>query len=257
MKMSFLAHLSKKTLVHVLAGLAAAWTSAYADVENGDRKDAFAAERDRMVANDIARDSWNRPGVKDKAVLDAMRKVPRHEFVPERLIKRAYEDGPLPIGYGQTISQPYIVGVMTELLRVDGNSRVFELGAGSGYQAAVLAEIVKEVYTVEIIKELGEQAKDRLKRLGYDNVHVKVGDGYNGWPEHAPFDAIIVTAAETHIPPPLVEQLKPGGRMVIPVGPPLQVQQLMVVEKREDGSIVQRSVMPVRFVPVTRQKSKE
>lgn len=230
-----------------LLGLGAACPGAEAPQE-----DPYKAERESMVRNDIARSGWGRPAVKDKRVLEAMRSVPRHEFVPSRLRDRAYDDRPLPIGHGQTISQPYIVAVMTELLEVDGDDVVFELGSGSGYQAAVLAAIVKEVYTMEIVPELGEQAKECLRRLAYTNVHVKVGDGYNGWPEHGPFDAIIVTAAASHIPPPLIEQLKPGGRMVIPVGPPLQVQQLMVVQKREDGSIVKESVMPVRFVPVTR-----
>jgi protein-L-isoaspartate(D-aspartate) O-methyltransferase len=190
-------------------------------------------------------------GIKDPLTLKAMRAVPRHEFVEFANVTQAYADRPLPIGFGQTISQPYIVAAMTELLNVKEGATVLEIGAGSGYQAAVLAEFVDHVYTIEIVPQLAKRAGDRLKALGYDNVTVKEGDGYYGWAEHGPFDGIIVTAAATHIPPPLVEQLKPGGRMVIPVGPPMQVQNLMVVEKNAEGEITQRSVMAVRFVPFT------
>lgn len=215
-------------------------------------EDPYLAERERMVREDIAKESLlGREAVRNPAVLEVMRKVPRHRFVPEDLIRHAYADGPLRIGYGQTISQPYIVAYMTEMLAPKKEDVVLEIGTGSGYQAAVLAELVKEVYSIEIVPELGQQAKERLESLGYKNVHARVGDGYFGWKEHAPFDAIIVTAAASHIPPPLVEQLKPGGRMAIPVGPPMQVQQLLMVEKRADGSILQRSVMPVSFVPLT------
>lgn len=219
-------------------------------------RDPYQAQRDRMVDRDVGgSDFWGtRAPVRDARVLEAMREAPRHEFVPDRLRDEAYADRPLPIGYGQTISQPYIVGYMTELLQVDEDAVALEIGAGSGYQAAVLSLMIKNVYSIEIIPELEARARDVLDRLGYDNVKTKVGDGYHGWPEHAPFDAIIVTAAASHIPPPLVEQLKPDGRMVIPVGPPGQVQQLMVVEKDEDGGISQRSVMPVRFVPLTRAR---
>jgi protein-L-isoaspartate(D-aspartate) O-methyltransferase len=176
--------------------------------------------------------------------------VPRHEFVPEELRENAYEDRPLPIGLGQTISQPYIVAYMTELLGVDQDSTVLEIGTGSGYQAAVLAEIVKQVYTIEIFKELGEQAKERFKRLEYQNITSKVGDGYYGWEEVAPFDGIIVTCAAGHIPPPLIQQLKPGGKMVIPVGGVFQVQQLMLVMKDEEGNVRTKNMLPVRFVPL-------
>ena len=217
-----------------------------------DPDDPFRVQREEMVREDIARSGWQRPGVQDKAVLNAMRTVQREKFVPKRLIRHAYADCPLPIGHGQTISQPYIVATMTALLRPKKDNTVLEIGTGSGYQAAILAEIVKEVYTIEIIAKLGEPAKERLGDLGYENVEVRVGDGYYGWEEHAPFDSIIVTAAASHIPPPLIEQLKPGGRMVIPVGPPMHVQQLMLVEKRKDGKVIQRSVMAVRFVPFTR-----
>ena len=225
--------------------------------EKPSRDDPYKATRERMVRKDIAGSSWGRTGVKDKAVLEAMRTVPRHEFVPGHYQRRAYSDGPLPIGYGQTISQPYIVAIMTELLGVDEDDIALEIGTGSGYQAAVLAEIVKKVHSIEIIKKLGEEATKRLKSLGYDKVDVKIGDGYFGWAKHGPFDAIIVTAAASHIPPPLVEQLKPGGKMIIPVGQPFQVQHLMLLEKGKDGSVVKRNIMPVRFVPFTRGKKKE
>lgn len=190
-------------------------------------------------------------GELDPRVLEAMGRVPRHEFVPEALRSRAYENRPLPIGYGQTISQPYIVALMTDLVRVSPGDKVFELGAGSGYQAAVLADLGARVYTVEIVPPLGEQARERLERLEYRDVAVRVGDGYYGWEEHAPFDAIVVTAAASHIPPPLVRQLKPGGRMVIPVGSPFQTQQLTLLEKSEAGAVTTRQLLPVIFVPVT------
>ena len=186
----------------------------------------------------------------DPRVLEAMRRVPRHEFVPEDQREAAYEDRPLPIGYGQTISQPSMVAVMTDLLRVDPGDRILEVGTGSGYQAAVLAELGAEVYTIEIIEPLARAAEARLRRLGYERVHVKLGDGYHGWPEHAPYDGIIVTAAASHVPPPLVRQLKPGARMVIPVGGRFTTQYLMLVEKQTDGSVVTRQLLPVRFVPL-------
>ena len=185
------------------------------------------------------------------AVIAAMGRVERHEFVPEALRHRAYEDRPLPIGYGQTISQPYIVALMTDLLEPAPGARLLEVGTGSGYQAAVLAELGLEVYTIEIVPELGEQAAARLKRLGYGTAATRVGDGYNGWPEGAPFDGIVVTAAADHVPPPLIAQLKPGGRMVIPVGPAFMVQQLVLVTKAKDGTLRTRQLLPVRFVPLT------
>jgi protein-L-isoaspartate(D-aspartate) O-methyltransferase len=190
-------------------------------------------------------------GVRDSATLAAMRLVPRHEFVPAPYRDQAYRDHPLPIGYDQTISQPYIVALMTDLARTEPGDRVLEVGTGSGYQAAVMAHLANSVYTIEIIEPLGKQATERLRRLGYANVQVRVGDGYHGWPEHAPYDAILVTAAAGHITPPLVRQLKPGGRMVIPVGAAFMVQQLMLVEKKADGAISTRQIMPVRFVPLT------
>ena len=187
----------------------------------------------------------------DPRVLQAMATVPRHELVPERQRDAAYENRPLPIGHGQTISQPYIVAIMTDLLETGANSRVLEVGTGSGYQAAVLAEIVEQVYTMEIVEPLGLRARRDLDRLGYDNIKVRIGDGYYGWEEHAPFDAIVVTAAASHIPPPLIKQLTPGGRMIIPVGSRFMVQQLVLVEKDSDGQVVTRQILPVRFVPLT------
>ncbi len=189
--------------------------------------------------------------VLDRRVLEVVGRVPRHEFVPSQVRPYAYENRPLPIGYGQTISQPYIVALMTDLLELGSEDKVLEVGTGSGYQAAVLAEIVKTVYTIEIIPALGEQATERLQRLGYENVVTRVGDGYYGWEEHAPFDAIIVTAAAGHVPPPLLEQLEPGGRMIIPVGGPFTVQHLVLIHKSAEGKVRSRRVLPVSFVPLT------
>ena len=213
----------------------------------------FQADREWMVRTqiDVRGITDGRIGVKNKSILEAMRCVPRHEFVPDNLKSRAYDDMPLPIGYDQTISQPYIVAYMTELLDPQKEYKVLEVGTGSGYQAAVLAELVDHVYTIEIIRELGEGADKRLKGLGYENVTVKVGDGYFGWEEHAPYDAIIVTAAPDHIPPLLLHQLKPGGILCIPVGGRFRVQNLTLVQKTEAGSVMTRQVMPVRFVPLT------
>jgi protein-L-isoaspartate(D-aspartate) O-methyltransferase len=185
-------------------------------------------------------------------VLDVMGKVPRHEFVPERVKRQAYADAPLPIGYGQTISQPFIVALMTHLIGASPDSTVLEIGTGSGYQAAVLSPLVKTVCTIEIIPGLGETAARHLKDLGYDNVQTKIGDGYFGWPECGPFDGILVTAAAGHVPLPLVKQLKPGGRMVIPVGSVFGPQFLTLVEKTGGGQITTRQLLPVQFVPLAR-----
>lgn len=205
-----------------------------------------AAERDRLVDKAIVG-----AGITDPAVVEAMRSVPRHEFVPPDQRSAAYRNQPLPIGHGQTISQPYIVAYMTAVLEVGPDSTVLEVGTGSGYQAAVLAEIVETVHTIEIIEPLAESATERLDRLGYDNVVVHQGDGYFGHPEAAPYDAVIVTAAAGHIPPPLLDQLAADGRMIIPVGPVHAVQQLILVEKQTDGSITTTQLLPVRFVPMT------
>jgi protein-L-isoaspartate(D-aspartate) O-methyltransferase len=179
--------------------------------------------------------------------------VPRHEFVPETALTLAYTDGPVPIGHGQTISQPYIVAYMTELLELKPGDRALEIGTGSGYQAAVLAEIVDDVFTVEIIPALAQSAKARLERLGYDDVHCLEADGYHGWEEHAPFDAIIVTAAASHVPPALIAQLRVGGRMITPVGATPWSQNLVLITKGEEGSVRTRTLIPVRFVPFTGQ----
>jgi len=193
-------------------------------------------------------------GSPDPRVLEAIGRVPRHEFVPAALVGRAYENRPLPIGEGQTISQPYIVALMTDLARVAPGQRVLEVGTGSGYQAAILAEIGAAVHTIEIVAPLAEAARARLARLGYKGIDVVVGDGYEGIERAAPFDAILVTCGADHVPPALVSQLKPGGRMVIPVGPAGNVQQLTVVEKGADGTLRTRVVIPVRFVPLTRER---
>jgi protein-L-isoaspartate(D-aspartate) O-methyltransferase len=191
--------------------------------------------------------------IEDPQVLAAMGRVPRHLFVPAALRFQAYADHPLPIGNGQTISQPYIVALMTQLAEIEPDDVVLEIGTGSGYQAAVLSEIAKEVYTIEIVPDLAETARARLEELGYRDVTVRTGDGYLGWKEKAPFDAILVTAAAPEVPPPLVEQLAPGAILVIPVGPQSQVQSLLRIEKAEDGSTVSREILPVVFVPLVRQ----
>jgi protein-L-isoaspartate(D-aspartate) O-methyltransferase len=208
----------------------------------------YAAARKRMVAQQLAA-----PGrdITNRAVLAAMASVPRHAFVPAGHLEEAYDDHPLPIGYGQTISQPYIVAFMTEQMDPQPSDRVLEVGPGSGYQAAVLARLVREVYTIEIVEALAHRAEVDLARLGCTNVHVRAGDGYRGWPEAAPFDAIIVTCAPQQVPAPLVEQLKEGGRMIIPVGP-IYDQSLFLLRKKE-GKVIQQAVLAVRFVPMTGQ----
>jgi protein-L-isoaspartate(D-aspartate) O-methyltransferase len=207
----------------------------------------FAAQRQRMV------DQQLKPrGINDERVLAAMAKVPREEFVPAEERADAYQDGPLPIGYDQTISQPYIVAFMTEQLRPKSGDRVLEIGSGSGYQAAILGELAADVYSIEIVEPLAKTAEANLQRLGYKNVHVKVGDGYKGWPEEAPFDAIIVTCAPDNVPQPLVDQLTEGGRMVIPVGERF-AQQLYLFEKK-NGQLKESVSLPVRFVPMVRER---
>jgi protein-L-isoaspartate(D-aspartate) O-methyltransferase len=191
-------------------------------------------------------------GIRHEGVLRAMAVVPRHEYVPEAYQSRAYEDSPLPIGLEQTISQPYIVALMTELVAPEPGDRVLEVGAGSGYQAAVIAQLVSQVYTIEIVPQLARSASERLARLGVGNVEVREGNGYLGWPEEAPFDGILVTAGATEVPPALVDQLKPGGRMVIPVGDGPDTQVLKVIEKQVGGGIETREITPVRFVPLRR-----
>lgn len=242
-------------LARARARVCLALIASFLSVGAAQADDVFAGARQRMV-REI---ELTQRGVADEtgqrgfapSTLAVLGRTPRHLFVPEQETDAAYENRPLPIGHGQTISQPYIVALMTDLLDVDIGERVFELGTGSGYQAAVLAQLAREVYSVEIVPELGQRAARTLARLGYDNVQVKVADGYYGWPEHGPFDAIIVTAAASNIPPPLIEQLAPGGRMVIPLGTSFLTQQLMLVEKQHNGEITTRQVLPVRFVPLT------
>lgn len=211
-------------------------------IPQGERQN----ERDIMISQQI-----EARGITHQPTIDAMRKVQRHMLVPDNQKQNAYNDSPLPIGFGQTISQPYIVAYMTEAIQPEKGQKILEIGTGSGYQAAVLAEIVEEVYTIEIVEPLGMRAKRDLEDLGYKNIHFKIGDGYNGWEEHAPFDAIIVTAAAEYIPSPLIAQLKDGGKMIIPVGSQFITQQLVLIEKTDD-KIRSRNVMPVRFVPFTR-----
>ncbi len=209
---------------------------------------SYDARREVMVREQIAE-----RGIRDPDLIRAMRIVPRHLFVPAEEMPRAYEDHPLPIGYDQTISQPYIVALMTELLQPRKGQKFLEIGTGSGYQAAVLAELVDTVFTIEIVGPLAAEATERLRRLHYENVVVRHGDGYAGWPEHAPFDGIIVTAAPEEIPQPLLDQLKEGGKMVVPTGKAWAIQTLTLVEKK-NGQIIRRDVAPVRFVPLTREK---
>jgi protein-L-isoaspartate(D-aspartate) O-methyltransferase len=216
--------------------------------ETGDRAE-FEKRRLRMVETQLIPRE-----ITDKNVLAAMRKVPRHLFIPEEYRRHAYDDGPQPIDQGQTISQPYIVAIMTQLIQIDSTSKVLEIGTGSGYQAAILGEIADSVYSIEIISELARTAGRLLDSLGYKNIHVRTGDGYQGWPEVAPFDAVIVTAAAPRIPQPLIDQLKIGGRMVIPVGD--YIQELYLITKGKDG-VAKQSIIPVRFVPMTGEVQKK
>lgn len=223
------------------------WSAESEDRYRGARKGMIAAiEADvRLTSGLIGKKRL------DPRVMESMAKVPRHAFVPPGKTEYAYENRPLSIGFGQTISQPYIVALMTDLLDLRPDAVVLEIGTGSGYQAAILSGMVKAVYTIEVIEPLGAAAERRLKRLRYENVQTRIGDGYYGWPEHAPFDGIIVTAAAGHIPPPLIQQLKAGGRMVIPVGSPFLIQHLTLVEKDKKGEVRTRQLLPVRFVPLT------
>ena len=234
------------TLLSLLA--VATWPTARAD-------DDRATQRGRMVdeiatvARSAAAES-GKPTI-SSGVIAAMNRVPRHRFVPPEQERAAYENRPLPIGHGQTISQPYIVALMTDFMRIEPNHVVLEVGTGSGYQAAILAELARDVCTIEIVEPLAVEADRRLRQHGYTRVRTKVGDGYYGWEDCGPFDSIIVTAAASHVPPPLIRQLKTGGRMVIPIGTAFLTQQLMLVDKNADGTLVTRQVLPVRFVPLT------
>lgn len=224
----------------LIAAIVAATTSALAQ-----EPDRWVDERTAMVREQI-----QARGIESEPVLGAMLSVPRHEFVPPEYRRFAYSDRPLPIGLGQTISQPYIVALMTELMDLDPDDRVLEVGTGSGFQAAVASALADSVFTIEIFESLSRAATERLRRLGFNRIETLLGDGYYGWAEKAPFDAIVVTAAAGHIPPPLVRQLTPGGRMIVPVGGVFQVQHLVLVEKAEDGMVTTRNVLPVRFVPL-------
>ncbi len=231
--------------------VALAWAGAAAAATEADYAARRAALVEEIEGDVRATQRYLGRADLDPRVMAAIGATPRHEFVPEELRRDAYRNRPLPIGYGQTISQPYIVALMTDLLRLDEDDVVLEVGTGSGYQAAILGPLAKQIYTIEIVEPLGRTARARLERLGYANIEVRLGDGYYGWPEHAPFDAIVVTAASSHIPPPLIEQLKPGGRMVIPVGGRFLVQQLVLVEKDAAGAVTTWGVGMVRFVPLT------
>ena len=235
-------------LLALLAGFAGALPAAFA-------ADELAAQRQALMDDiaAVARDTAAETGRRafDPRVMAVLGAVPRHRFVPPDQVHAAYRNRPLPIGYGQTISQPYIVALMTDLMNVQPDHVVLEIGTGSGYQAAILAELAQTVCTIEIVEPLAREAGARLRALGYAKVRTKAGDGYYGWEDCGPFDAIMVTAAASHVPPPLVRQLKPGGRMVIPVGPPFLAQHLMLVEKRDDGTVLTRQILPVAFVPLT------
>ena len=218
-------------------------------------EDDYSRQRENMIrvieADVRATSIYLKKEALDPRVMEAMNIVPRHVLVPRDQRSLAYHNQPLPIGYGQTISQPYIVAIMTDLLIPQPEHRVLEVGTGSGYQAAILSRLVQQVYTIEIIEALGKRAKRDLTKLGYDNIQTRIGDGYYGWKQHAPFDGIVVTAAASHVPPPLIQQLKKGGRMIIPVGSSFLTQQLLLVTKDEEGNITTRQMLPVRFVPLT------
>ena len=230
----------------------AATTSSLAPPTSQQESDPFLTERSNMVQSGVV--DW---GIKDKAVIEAMRSVPRHLFVPDDYQDQAYENHPLPIGFGQTISQPYIVALMTEAAQLESKDNVLEVGTGSGYQAAVLAELVDQVYTIEIVGALAERAQSDLARSGYKNVEVRHADGYYGWQEQAPFDAIMVTAAPDHVPQPLIDQLKIGGHIIIPVGPVGGVQTLWRVTRTSEDKVETKNLGGVRFVPFTREERQE
>ena len=243
-----------------LVALASAVIPAAGGMIEAQAQDAYEPQRRHMVEEIVAlaRESRAATGraTLSERVLAAMAKVPRHDLVPAGQKAVAYANRPLPIGLGQTISQPFVVALMTDLMEVKPGDRVLEIGTGSGYQAAVLAELAGTVYTIEIVEPLAREAAGRLKQLGYRNVVAKSGDGYQGWPEHAPFDAIMVTAAPREVPQPLIEQLKPGGRLVVPVGGQATGQELLLIEKKPDGTVARRNILAVRFVPLTDKSGK-
>ena len=234
-------------LLAVIIGLFFLAPCPWVEADDSGLQREYLAKRLGMVREQI-----EARGISTPAILDALKTVPRHRFVPGKYEAYAYQDSPLPIGYGQTISQPFIVAYMTEIIEPQPGDKILELGTGSGYQAAILAQIVDQVYSIEIIPQLAQRNAQLLEQLGYTNIHSKQGDGYFGWPERAPFDAIVVTAAAPYVPPPLLEQLKLGGKMVIPVGSPFRTQNLLLVEKSFAGDIRTRNLLPVRFVPLRR-----
>lgn len=244
-----------RKVVGCVLAMAGALAPAGESTIQAQAQDSFEPQRKRMVEEiaALARETRRETGRASLAerVMEAMAKVPRHEFVPSTERRNAYANRPLPIGMGQTISQPFIVALMTDFMEVRPGDRVLEIGTGSGYQAAVLAELAGTVYTVEIVESLAREAQERLRRLGYRNVVTRIGDGYLGWPEQAQFDAIMVTAAPRDVPQPLLDQLKPGGRLVVPVGGQSAGQSLLLMEKQSDGTVTRRTVLAVRFVPLT------
>jgi protein-L-isoaspartate(D-aspartate) O-methyltransferase len=250
-----------KNLSHCLSRLLAAWTLVSGGGMTAEAQDAYLRERNRMLDEiaTLTRETRNETGraALSERVRAAIAKVPRHEFVPPDQKRNAYQNRPLPIGSGQTISQPFIVALMTEIMDVKTTDKVLEIGTGSGYQAAVLSQLAGTVYTVEIVEPLAREAAERLRNLGYRNVVTRIGDGYQGWVEHAPFDAIMVTAAPREVPQPLIDQLKPGGKLVVPVGGQSGDQMLLIIEKQPDGKTVRRNVMAVRFVPLTNKAGKQ
>jgi protein-L-isoaspartate(D-aspartate) O-methyltransferase len=250
-----------RSLRHYVLALLGALVPAAGTPAQAQAQDAYEPQRKRMVEEiaELARETRFETGraALSERVMAAMAAAPRHEFVPPGERRNAYANRPLPIGLGQTISQPYIVALMTDLMDVRPGDRVLEVGTGSGYQAAVLAGLAATVYTVEIVEPLAREAQERLKRLGYRNVETRSGDGYQGWAEHAPFDAIMVTAAPREVPQPLIDQLKPGGRLVVPVGTLAGGQSLLVIEKRPDGTLARRTVLAVRFVPLTDKSGRQ
>jgi len=243
----------RQSFCHVAASVLLGPVLTFAGTSHADDA-GFALQRSDMVAEVklYARLTWDTMGEAiDEGVLRSLGNVKRHEFVPNNQKRFAYENRPLPIGHGQTISQPYIVALMSDLIEPDKDDVVLEVGTGSGYQAAILANLVRQVYSIEIVPPLAHQAKTRLEHLGYDNVTTRLGDGYYGWEEHAPFDSIVVTAAASHVPPPLIKQLRPGGRMIIPVGGRFMTQQLLLIEKTEQGEVRSYQIAAVLFVPLT------
>jgi protein-L-isoaspartate(D-aspartate) O-methyltransferase len=245
----------------VLALIGAAAPAAAAGAAQAQGQDVYEPQRKRMVEEiaELTRETRYETGRASlsERVMQAIARVPRHEFVPASERRNAYANRPLPIGMGQTISQPFIVALMTDLMDVKPGDRVLEIGTGSGYQAALLAELAGTVYTIEIVETLAREAAERLKRLGYRNVETRIGDGYKGWPEHAPFDSIMVTAAPREVPQPLIDQLKPGGRLVVPVGGQAAGQSLLLIEKQPDGRITRRNILAVRFVPLTDKSGRQ